>query len=184
MYQLKVIVASTRPGRKGPAIAKWFMDLLQEQSDFEVELIDLKEVNLPFMDEPEHPRLQKYQHEHTKAWSKKIAAADAFVFVMPEYNFGYPATLKNALDFLYQEWTYKPVGFVSYGGIAGGTRSVQMLKQVVTALKMVPIVEAVHVPFFTKFIDDQEQFVGDEGHLRMVQGLLKELVWWTNKLKS
>lgn len=184
MYQLKVIVASTRPGRKGPAVAKWFMDILNEQSDFEVELIDLKELNLPFMDEPEHPRLQKYQHEHTKVWSKKIAGADAFVFVTPEYNFGYPATLKNALDFLYQEWTYKPVGFVSYGGIAGGTRAVQMLKQVVTALKMVPIVEAVNIPYFTKYMDDEGRFLGNEEYARMAQGLLKELMWWTNKLKQ
>lgn len=184
MYQLKVIVASTRPGRKGPAIAKWLMDLLNKQSDFEVELIDLKEVNLPFMDEAEHPRFQKYQHEHTKAWSKRIAAADAFIFVTPEYNFGYPATLKNALDFLYQEWTYKPVGFVSYGGIAGGTRAVQMLKQVVTAMKMVPLVEGVNVPFFTKYIDDEERFIGDEGHIRAAEGMLKELLWWTQKLQK
>lgn len=184
MYQLKVIVASTRPGRKGPAIAKWFMEQLRKQSDFEVELIDLKEVNLPFMDEPEHPRLQKYQQEHTKAWSRKIAAGDAFVFVTPEYNFGYPASLKNALDFLYQEWTYKPVAFVSYGGLAGGTRAVQMLKQVVTAMKMVPIVEAVHIPYFTKFLNEEEQFIADEGHMRMAEGLVKELLSWTHKLKK
>ncbi|WP_316821323.1 NAD(P)H-dependent oxidoreductase [Pedobacter gandavensis] len=184
MYQLKVIVASTRPGRKGPAIAKWFMDMLHEQSEFEVELIDLKELNLPFMDEPEPPRLRKYQHEHTKAWSRKIEAADAFVFVTPEYNFGFPATLKNALDFLYQEWTFKPVGFVSYGGMAGGTRAVQMLKQVVTSMKMVPLLEAVHISYFTKYINEEEQFIGDEGHVRMANGMLKELQWWTNKLKG
>lgn len=184
MYQLKVIIASTRPGRKGPAIAYWLVEMLKGQSDFEIELLDLKEIDLPFVDEPEHPRLQQYQHEHTKKWSKKINAADAFIFVTPEYNFGYPATLKNALDFLYQEWTYKPLGFVSYGGISGGTRSVQMLKQVVTALKMVPLTEAVHIPYFNKHIDDEGEFIGDEGHVHMAQGLFKELVRWTKQLKT
>lgn len=184
MYQLKVIIASTRPGRKGPTIANWLIEQLKNQSDFEVELLDLKEINLPFMDEPEHPRLQQYQHEHTKAWSKKINAGDAFIFVTPEYNFGYPAPLKNALDFLYQEWTYKPLGFVSYGGISGGTRSVQMLKQVVTALKMVPLIEAVHIPYFNKNIDDEGEFIGDEGHIHMAQGLFKELARWTKQLKT
>ncbi len=106
--------------------------------------------------------MQKYEKEHTKKWSASIEAADAFIFVMPEYNFGYPATLKNALDILYIEWNYKPVAFVSYGGVAAGTRSVQAIKQVITAMKMVPMVEAVNVPFFTKYIDDQNKFNADD----------------------
>ncbi len=136
------------------------------------------------MDEPHHPRLQKYQHEHTKNWSKTITAGDAFIFVTPEYNYGYPASLKNALDFLFVEWNYKPVAFVSYGGISGGTRSVQMLKQVVTAMKMMPMVEAVNLPFFTKYIDDQGKFVADEVINKSAADMLNELKKWTESLSE
>ena len=184
MYNLKIITASTRPGRKGPALANWIFDLAKKHTEFTVELLDLAEINLPFLDEPNHPRFQKYTKEHTKKWSATIAAADAFIFVTPEYNFGYPATLKNALDFLYNEWTYKPVAFVSYGGIAGGTRSMQAVKQVVTAMKMVPIVEAVNIPFFTKYIDEQNKFNADEIIQKSAEGMLKELGRWTETLQQ
>ncbi len=184
MYNLKIITASTRPGRKGPALANWIFDLAKKHTEFTVELLDLAEINLPFLDEPNHPSMQKYTKDHTKKWSATIAAADAFIFVTPEYNFGYPATLKNALDFLYNEWTYKPVAFVSYGGIAGGTRSMQALKQVVTAMKMVPIVEAVNIPFFTKYIDEQNKFNADETIQKSAEGMLKELGRWTETLQQ
>ncbi|MEO5998280.1 MAG: NAD(P)H-dependent oxidoreductase [Chitinophagaceae bacterium] len=183
MFKLKIIVASTRPGRKGPAIAAWMEEIAREHPSFEVSMLDLKEINLPFLDEPHHPRLQKYQQEHTKKWSSTIAEADAFIFVTAEYNYGYPAALKNALDFLFVEWNYKPVAFVSYGGIAGGTRSVQQLKQVVTAQKMMPIAESVNIPFFTKYIDDQEKFNGDELQQKAADDMMKELAKWTEALK-
>jgi len=184
MYNLKIITASTRPGRKGPALANWIFDLAKKHTEFTVELLDLAEINLPFLDEPNHPSMQKYTKDHTKKWSATIAAADAFIFVTPEYNFGYPASLKNALDFLYNEWTYKPVAFVSYGGIAGGTRSMQALKQVITAMKMVPIVEAVNIPFFTKYIDEQNKFNADEIIQKSAEGMLKELGRWTETLQQ
>ena len=183
MFKLKIILASTRPGRKGPAIAVWMEEIARKHPTFEVTLLDLKEINLPFMDEPHHPRLQKYQQEHTKKWSSIIAEADAFIFVTAEYNYGYPAPLKNALDFLFVEWNYKPVAFVSYGGIAGGTRAVQALKQVVTAQKMMPITESVNIPFFTKYIDDQEKFNGDEVHQKAADDMMNELAKWTEALK-
>ena len=184
MYNLKIITASTRPGRKGPALANWIFDLAKKHTEFTVELLDLAEINLPFLDEPNHPRFQKYTKEHTKKWSATIAAADAFIFVTPEYNFGYPASLKNALDFLYNEWTYKPVAFVSYGGIAGGTRSMQALKQVISAMNMVPVLEAVNVPFFTKYIDEQNKFNADETIQKSAEGMLKELGRWTETLQQ
>src|SRR5829696_2856377 len=106
MINVKVIIASTRPGRKGPAVAAWIIERARAHTEMNVEVFDLAEINLPFLDEPEHPRLQKYQHEHTKNWSAKIDSGDAYIIVTPEYNFGYPATIKNALDFLYNEWTY------------------------------------------------------------------------------
>ena len=110
---------------------------------FTVEVLDLAEIGLPMLDEPNHPRLGNYTHEHTKAWSASIAAADAFVFVMPEYNYSFNAPLKNAIDYLWAEWQHKPVGLVSYGGVSGGLRAAQKVRQVVTSLSMVPLVEAV-----------------------------------------
>jgi len=183
MFKLKIILASTRPGRKGPAVAAWIEEIARKYPSFEVTMLDLKAINLPFLDEPHHPRLQKYQQEHTKNWSNIIADADAFIIVTAEYNYGYPAPLKNALDYLFLEWNYKPVAFVSYGGIAGGTRAVQMLKQVVTAQKMMPVTESVNIPFFTKYIDDQERFNADDVHQKAANDMMKELEKWTKALK-
>jgi NAD(P)H-dependent FMN reductase len=183
MFQLKMIIASTRPGRKGPAVASWIEGIARKHPAFEVTMLDLQKINLPFFDEPHHPRLQKYEHEHTKRWSETIAGGDAFIFVTPEYNYGYTAPLKNALDYLFLEWNYKPVAFVSYGGIAAGTRAVQMLKQVVTAQKMVPVTDSVNIPFFTKYIDDLERFNGDETLHKSADGMLIELAKWTGALK-
>jgi NAD(P)H-dependent FMN reductase len=176
MPKLHVILASTRPGRAGEPIADWFVERAQKHGAFEVELIDLAEVGLPFFDEPAHPRLRRYEHEHTKAWSAKIDAGDAFVFVTPEYNFGYPATLKNAIDFLHFEWQHKPVGFVSYGGVAAGTRAVQQLKQVVTTIKMLPLFESVSIPFHTQFIDEEGRVQANETMETAADAMLSELV--------
>jgi NAD(P)H-dependent FMN reductase len=182
MMKVKIIVASTRPGRKGPAVAAWVYELLSQKKEITPELLDLAVIGLPFLDEEKHPRLKEYVHEHTHAWSRMIDEADAFIVVTPEYNFGYPASLKNAFDFLYQEWNYKPVAFVSYGGVAGGTRSVQQLKQVVTALKMMPISEDVHIPAFTKHINEDGKFQAEEGLIRSAENMLKELLKWAEAL--
>lgn len=146
MFNLTVIVASTRPGRVGPSVGRWFTARARQHGAFEVHVVDLAVVNLPFLDEPEHPSLHLYSKAHTRSWSKTVSAADAFVFVMPEYNFGFSAPLKNALDFLYDEWADKPVGFVSYGMTSAGLRAVQMIKQVVTTLGMMPVTDAVSIP--------------------------------------
>jgi NAD(P)H-dependent FMN reductase len=128
-------------------VAEWFVKRAKDHGVFEIEVVDLAEVNLPLLDEPKHPRFRDYQHDHTRRWSEIVDRADAFAFVMPEYNHGFNAALKNAIDFLHHEWRDKPVGFVSYGAVAGGSRAVQMLKPVVASLKMVPMMEAVHIPF-------------------------------------
>jgi NAD(P)H-dependent FMN reductase len=154
MPKLLVIIASTRPGRVGLPVAEWFVRRAEADGAFEVEVADLAVIDLPFMDEPHHPRLGRYVHEHTKRWSATVADADAFVFVMPEYNYGFNAPLKNAIDYLHAEWRDKPVGFVSYGGISAGTRAVQMIKQVVTTLSMHPVTEAVSIPFVAQFVHD------------------------------
>lgn len=159
---LQIVVASTRPGRVGLPVAKWVLQRAREHEGFVVELVDLAEVALPFMDEPNHPRLRQYVHPHTLAWSATVDRADAFVLVVPEYNYGYNAVIKNALDFLHQEWQYKAVGFVSYGGVAAGTRAVQQLKQVVGALKLVALNEAVHIPFVAQHIGPDRAFEPNE----------------------
>lgn len=182
MPLLQIITASTRQGRKGPAVAAWFEQQARRHAMFDIEPIDLAEVNLPLIDEPEHPRFRKYHHDHTKAWSARVDRADAFVFVTPEYNFSAPPSLLNAIDYLFQEWAYKPVAFVSYGGVSGGLRSVQMLKQTVTALKMVPMVEAVSIPFFAKSIDASGVFTPDELQNKAAAAMLTELRRWTDAL--
>jgi NAD(P)H-dependent FMN reductase len=176
MPSLQIIIASTRPGRVGLPVAQWFQERAVAHGGFDVELVDLAEVGLPFLDEPNHPRLRRYEHQHTKDWSAKVDAADAFAFVMPEYNYGFNAPLKNAIDFLNQEWRYKPVGFVSYGGVAAGTRAVQMAKQVVTTLKMTPLFEAVSIPFVRQFLDDEERLQANEVMEHAAVAMLDELV--------
>jgi NAD(P)H-dependent FMN reductase len=154
MPQLMVVIASTRPGRGGLPVAQWFIRRAIDHDGFGIKVIDLFELGLPLLDEPNHPRLRQYTRPHTQEWSEQVAAADAFVFVTPEYNHGYPASLKNAIDYLHHEWRYKPVGFVSYGGVAAGTRSMEQLQQVVTAVKLLPVIEAVNIPFYQQFIDE------------------------------
>ena len=176
MPTLQIVIASTRPGRRGLPVAQWFIGRAREHAGFELDVVDLAEFRLPFMDEPSHPRLRQYIHEHTRAWSARVDAADAFVFVTPEYNFGFNAPLKNALDYLHHEGQYKPLGFVSYGGIAAGTRSVQMLKQVTTALKMMPLFEAVNIPFVAQFIDDEGRVQANATMETAADAMLDELV--------
>jgi NAD(P)H-dependent FMN reductase len=154
MPTLTIIVGSTRPGRAGQPIAEWFADRARTHSGFDVEVADLAEIGLPLLDEPNHPRLGQYTKQHTKDWSAIVDRADAVVFVTPEYNYGYPAALKNAIDFLHREWRDKPAGFVSYGGVAAGTRAVQQLKQVVTTLRMTPVFDSVNIPFHAQLIKD------------------------------
>jgi NAD(P)H-dependent FMN reductase len=180
---LAVVIGSTRPGRVGPKFARWFCERAVAHAGFDVELIDLVEVNLPLMDEPNHPRLRQYIHPHTIEWSRTVERVDAFVLVSPEYNFGYSAALKNAIDFLFHEWADKAVGFVSYGGVAGGTRAVQQLKQVVTALKMVPVVESVNIPFFSQFIDEAGGVRPNDAMNRAAGAMLYELLRITTLLR-
>ncbi len=172
---LQIVIASTRPGRVGLPVAKWFDSVARDQGAFDVELIDLAEVDLPLLDEPAHPRLRQYQNPHTIAWSETVDRADAFVFVIPEYNHSFNAAIKNALDYLHTEWAYKPVGFVSYGGVAAGTRALQALKPVVAGLRMTPVMEAVNIPFVAQFIDDDGHFVPNELLLTGAADMLAEL---------
>src|SRR4030095_17254573 len=154
MPKLTIVLASVREGRGGEAIARCFIERAQQHGKFEVQVADLKELNLPLMNEPQHPRLKKYVHESTKQGGGIVDGSDAFVFVTPEYNYSTPPALVNALDTVYQEWTYKPVGFVTYGGVSGGLRAMQMTRTMVPGFTMMPMGEGGAIPFFTPFLQD------------------------------
>ncbi len=180
---LTIIIASTRPGRAGEPVANWFIERAKNHGAFEITIADLKQIALPLLDEPKHPRFHQYEHEHTKRWSAVVDAADAFAIVTPEYNYGAPPALINAIDYLYKEWAYKPACFVSYGGMSGGMRSVQMIKQVLTTLKVMPLPDAVNVPFVGTMLKDGA-FHGNDAVEKAVKPMLDELQKWATALKT
>ena len=177
------MIVSVREGRAGDPVGAWFMERAREHGGFEVELLDLQAVDLPLLREPHHPRLQKYTSAKTQAWSRTIAALDAFVFVTPEYNFSAPPSLVNALDHLYVEWGCKAAAFVSYGGMSGGIRAVQHAKPMLTTFKMMPMVETVAIPFVGKLLQDG-RFAGGESFDKAARVMLDELLRWTNAIAT
>jgi NAD(P)H-dependent FMN reductase len=174
MPRLLIVIASTRPGRRGAAVADWFAAVARKHGGFDVEIADLAEVDLPLLNEPNDDARDDYVHEHTKRWSATVASADAVVFVMPEYNRTFTAPLKNALDYLYYEWNYKPVGLVSYGGVSGGLRAAYAIKPALTALRMVPIDDGVTISRVRRRIVDG-QLQADEMHTESAAEMLDEL---------
>jgi NAD(P)H-dependent FMN reductase len=180
---LQVIIGSTRPGRVGSAVADWIIDRARAHGDFEVEVADLAVLNLPIFDEPNHPRLRRYVNQHTKDWSEIVGRSDAFIFVIPEYNYGFNAATKNAIDYLHQEWQNKPAGIVSYGGVAAGTRAAQMLKQVMSALKIVPVTDSVNIPFVGEKLDEDGRLKPNEIMEGAAAAMLDELARWTQALR-
>ena len=182
--RLHVIVASTRPGRQGPKFGQWFSDFARAHGAFDVHLVDLAAFDLPVFDEAEHPMKQLYAHEHTRRWAESVDAADAFVFVMPEYDYFPPSSLVNALAFLSREWSYKPAGFVSYGGVSGGLRAVQAVKPLVTTLKMMPLPEGVAIPNYWTLFDETGAFRSNELIDDGARTMLDELARWTGALAA
>lgn len=183
MHRLIIIVASTRPGRVGRQIADWYVAQATNHGGFEVEIIDLAQINLPFLDEPGEPADRLYQHQHSLAWSASVDAADAFTFVMPEYNSGYNAPLKNAIDYLYHEWHDKPVALVCYGMSSAGLRAAQMIKSVVSAVKMVPITPIVSIPL-RQHLDSNGALIVSEQMNRQAGAMLDELDRLTRALAT
>lgn len=184
MAHLAIIIGSTRPGRAGKPVAEWFSRHAGRHPSFDpVDLVDLAEVGLPLLDEPNHPRMRAYTQEHTKRWSARIDAAAAVVFVTPEYNYGMPATIKNALDFLFHEWRFKPAGIVSYGGVSAGTRSAQMLKQVLSAFDMPVVSNAVSIPFIARHRNDDGSLDANDSMDRAAHSMLEELARWEQALR-
>ncbi len=182
--KLMIVITSVRERRAGDPVARWFIEQAEHHAGFEIDVVDLKTLNLPLLDEPNHPMKRSYEHAPTIAWSERVAKADAFVFVVPEYNYGMPPALLNALDYLYHEWNYKAAAFVSYGGISGGTRSVSHAKQILTTLKMMPLPEQVTLPFFSKSIGEDGKLAPGGPAQASAKGVLDELGRWTGALKT
>ncbi|UYG17672.1 NAD(P)H-dependent oxidoreductase [Brachybacterium huguangmaarense] len=172
---LMAVIGSVRPGRQGDKWGRWIADVARRHSGYAVEVVDLAELALPFLDEPHHPRLHRYEHEHTKQWSAKAAAADAFVFVTPEYNYSFPASLKNALDYLYVEWKDKVAGVVSYGGLSGGLRATHQLRQVLEALGLAVPPGTVAIPFSAQYLTEEGGVDAPDSAVLSAQTMLAEM---------
>lgn len=185
MVSIKVILGSTRPGRFGIQPAEWIMKLSEQYGDQATfELVDLQKVNLPFLDTPTPPSMSPtYQSEHQEAWGKIIGEADGFVIVTAEYNHGIPAPLKNAIDFLANEWANKPVAFVGYGADAGGIRAMEQLRQVVSWLKMHDISKFVSFPMYFQNLDEQGKYQFTDAETERANSMLKDLLFWAEELK-
>jgi NAD(P)H-dependent FMN reductase len=180
---LMIIIASMRDGRAGKPVGDWFERVAREHGGFDIMVADLKEIDLPLMTEPNHPRMKTYTQPSTWAWSERVEAADAFVFVMPEYNYGVSAPLVNALDYLYHEWQHKPVGLVSYGGVSGGLRAAQHVKQKITTLNMMPIPQGVTIQAIGKQVEDGV-FRPSEPHVSSANDMLDGLRKWEAALST
>ncbi|HEY0665648.1 MAG TPA: NAD(P)H-dependent oxidoreductase [Gallionella sp.] len=182
MIRIAIIIGSTRPGRKADSVARWVHEIAKKRGDAEYEIVDIKDYNLPLLDEPVPPSQGKYSQPHTKTWAAKIATYDAFVFVTPEYNHGTSATLKNAIDFLYAEWNNKAAGIVSYGSI-GGARAAEHLRLVMGELQIADVRAQVMLSLFTDF-ENFTAFKPATMHEKSVNTMLDQLVAWGGALKT
>jgi len=178
-----IIVGSVRPGRIGLPIAEWARSEAESFGGFEIDLVDLAELALPFMDEPNHPAQRKYTKQHTIDWSARVAAADAFIFVTPEYNHSFSPALKNALDFLNSEWWRKPYGAVSYGGVSAGTRGVTALEPVLSMLGLIRTGAFVELPFASAQVVDGVFVANDKEIAILNTKMLPDLVALADGLK-
>jgi NAD(P)H-dependent FMN reductase len=188
MTVISVIVGSTRQGRFSEKPAQWIFQHLKKRGDVEARLLDLRDFPMPFFDQPATPATPgrpAYENEVVQRWTAAIAQSDGFVFVTPEYNYGPPAVLKNAIDWVYPEWNRKAACFVSYGS-AGGARSVQQLRQVAIEVQLAPIRSSVHIPVATLMAHFQGGDV-DKGFAELeapAKKMIDDLLWWTTALKT
>jgi NAD(P)H-dependent FMN reductase len=180
--RIATILGSTRPGRNGEAVARWVHEIASRRSDAQYEFIDIKDFNLPLLDEPVPPARGQYSKQHTKDWAARVASFDGFVFVTPEYNHGTSAALKNAIDFLYAEWNNKAAGFVSYGS-AGGVRAVESLRLVMGELMIADVRAQVMLSLATDF-ENYSVFKPAAMHEKSVNTMLDQVVAWSRALKG
>jgi NAD(P)H-dependent FMN reductase len=184
MLKVAIILGTTRPGRNGEAVARWVYDTAKKRSndDTEFEYVDIKDFNLPLLDEPIPPSQGQYTQDHTKRWSAKIDSFDAYVFVTAEYNHGIPGALKNAIDFLYREWNNKAAGFVSYGG-TGGVRAVEVLRLVMAELQVATVRAQVTLSLFADF-ENFTTFKPAPYQEQYVNTMLDQVIAWGTALRA
>jgi len=183
MVKLKIIAGSTRPGRFNSQPVAFIEKVAKQVEGVEVEVLDLAAINLPFLDEAKPPIMQDYAHDHTKAWSAHIAEADAFIMVTPEYNHSTSAVLKNAIDYLFREWNYKPVAFVSYGSLAGGSRAVEHLRGIAAELKMYDLREQIMLPNYWEHLDGEGKYQFNDRHESSAKEMIEALRFWGETMK-
>ena len=182
MIKIAIVIGSTRPGRKAEVVARWVYGIATKRSDAEFELVDIKDFDLPLLDEPMPPAMGQYSKPHTKTWAAKVASFDAYVFVTPEYNHGTSGALKNAIDYLFREWNNKAAGFVGYGS-AGGTRAVEQLRLVMGELLVADVRAQVALSLFTDF-ENFSTFKPAPMHEKSVNVMLDQVVAWGTALKT
>ncbi|MCD6017677.1 MAG: putative flavoprotein [Bacteroidetes bacterium] len=182
MIKIAIILGSTRPNRIGEGVAKWAYETAKAKGGAEFELIDLRDQNLPLLDEPITPSRHKYANEHTIKWAEKVGTFDAFIFVTPEYNHSTCAALKNALDFVYAEWNNKVAGFVSYGSV-GGSRAVEHLRGIATELKMANV-HAQVLLYTDRDFEHYTVFKPTEHHEKHLHKLIDQVISWGTALKT
>lgn len=182
MVNLAIIIGSTRPGRVSEAVARWVYEIAQKRRDAKFELVDIKEFNLPLLDEPIPPSMGKYSQEHTKKWAAKIASFDGYIFVTPEYNHGISGALKNAIDFLFAEWNNKAAGFVGYGS-AGGVRAVEQLRLVMAEVQVATVRNQVMLSLRDDF-ENYTVFKPRDFHEKTLGPVFDQVVAWADALQA
>jgi NAD(P)H-dependent FMN reductase len=186
LVNIAIIIGSTRPGRNAEAVAHWVHDISKKRTDAKFELVDIRDFDLPLLDEPLSAfatalRKREYTHPHTKAWAAKMLSFDGYVFVTPEYNHGMSGALKNSLDYLYSEWNNKAAGFVAYGG-TGGARAVEQLRLVLAELQIATVRNEVNLSLLTDF-ENYTTFKPAPVHEPRVGAMLDQLIAWSGALK-
>jgi NAD(P)H-dependent FMN reductase len=180
--RIGIILGSTRPGRRGEAIASWVLATAKAHGGAQYELIDLAHHGLGNLDEGGNPTHQKYEHAHTREWSALIDGFDGFVFLVPEYNHSFPGALKNALDYIYREWNDKAAGIISYGGWAAGVRAAEALRLVLAELQVATVREQPAISLIPAFASGS--FVAPDGLDTAVDGMLDQVIAWSEALRG
>jgi NAD(P)H-dependent FMN reductase len=181
--RIAIILGSTRPGRRGEAVAQWVYELASKRDDAEFEFVDIADYELPHLDEPMPPSLAQYANDHTRRWSQTIASFDGFVFVTPEYNHSTSGALKNAIDYLYREWNNKAAGFVSYGASASGARAVEHLRLIMGEVQIADVRAQLGLSLLRDFVNYQV-FVPKPEHEQQLGTVLDQVVAWSRALAT
>ncbi len=184
MATIGIVVGSTRPGRFSIQAAQWLLDFANRRGDAEYVLVDIAEFDLPLFEEPVSPLYGPVQNQNARVFAARLAELNGFIFATPEYNHSTSAALKNALDYAYGEWNFKPAGFISWGSIAGGARAVEHLRGIMAELKVYDIREQIVIPNFYLKFDDQGRYAFGESEERQATAMLDELVFWTEQMNA